>query len=145
MKRILAIDDSEVMRRLYHRMVSRLGSFDVHAARNGAEGLQFLRSTDRVDAILLDLDMPIMNGIEFLRAKQVLPEPCRSVPVVVISGMAQGRTLTAIALGTHSFMVKPIGTKALREVFLALQLLDDTVAPVQEPGGTRVGLGGAGA
>src|SRR5262245_51197089 len=66
MKHCLVVDDSRVIRKVARRILEEL-KFDISEACDGKEALDVCRST-MPDAILLDWNMPIMNGIEFLRA-----------------------------------------------------------------------------
>jgi hypothetical protein len=85
----------------------------VHTARDGAEALALLRSAGvaqrvRPGIILLDLAMPVLGGLEFLR--QVKSEPAlRSIPVVVLSASRHDRDLrAAYELGAAGYVVKPV-------------------------------------
>ena len=79
MKTCLIVDDSRVVRKVASRIVRDLG-FVVTEASEGAEALQMCRQS-MPDAVILDWNMPIMSGIEYLRALRVTEEGKR--PVVV--------------------------------------------------------------
>jgi two-component system chemotaxis response regulator CheY len=83
--RALIVDDSSVMRKIVERTLRQAGldSLVVHEAGSGTEGLDVLR-TETVDLILSDINMPSMDGLEFLRqirAQNLAP----GVPVVMIT------------------------------------------------------------
>ena len=79
---ILLVDDDETTNFLHERLLDRLDVFEqVLVARNGAQALEILTqpnarfSSINPVLVLLDLNMPVMNGFEFLKAFQALPPP----------------------------------------------------------------------
>lgn len=80
---VLVVDDIEDMRSLAAINLRKEG-FDVAEAANGAEALEYLRTHDLPDAILLDLRMPVMDGWEFLELQEQ-DERLSGVPVVLYS------------------------------------------------------------
>jgi len=83
---VLVVDDHSELRTCLERLLERVG-YRVLLAENGADGLDQLRR-ERVDAVVLDIDMPVMNGREFLAARAAEPALAR-VPVVVYSADPQ--------------------------------------------------------
>ena len=79
MKRCLIVDDSRVVRKVAGRIVRDL-SFEVTEAGDGAEALEHCRE-EMPEAVLLDWNMPVMNGLDFLRALR--REPNGNKPIVV--------------------------------------------------------------
>jgi two-component system chemotaxis response regulator CheY len=112
---ILIVDDSPAMRSFIRRVV-RLSGIEVDQyfeAGNGAEALEQL-AANPVDAVLTDINMPVMDGEEFLR-KMRESEPTRSTPVIVISTDATiNRIHTMQALGATGYLQKPFGPEQLR-------------------------------
>jgi DNA-binding NtrC family response regulator len=110
---ILIIDDDPVQRRLVEALVTRFG-YQAITAENGRVGLERLTSADReaIAAVLLDLAMPEMSGIDVLEA---LAKAGLSTPVIVQT--AQGTIDTAVSamrLGAFDFVVKPVAPERLR-------------------------------
>lgn len=107
MKKIMLLDDSALMRRVVSDIMLKAKDFSiVFQASNGLEGLAYLEN-NTVDLIILDMHMPKMNGVEFLR---VLKENNVFVPTVIISGVSKRDTkdtLEALELGALDFMRKP--------------------------------------
>ena len=107
---VLIVDDSALMRNLIGRMVEATPGLRVaEKAMNGLFALQKIPRVDP-DVIVLDLEMPEMNGIEFLkeRKKQGI-----RIPVVILSSIAaRGAEITmeALALGASDFIQKPSGS-----------------------------------
>jgi len=112
---ILVVDDSPAMQALIRRVLD-LSGFDVAAcwmAGNGEEALELLRQ-NWVDVILTDVNMPGMNGEEFLRRLRA-DEVLQSIPVVVVSTDAtQTRLHRMLELGAASYVVKPFHPEVLR-------------------------------
>ena len=113
---VLIVDDSPVMRGFIRRVMT-LSGFEVREcleASDGEEALDRLRERS-VDVILTDINMPKMNGEEFLRRLET-DARLRSVPTLVISTDAtKARILKMISLGAHGYMTKPFSPEALRE------------------------------
>ena len=113
--RILIVDDSAAMRSFVRRVVD-LSGFELAAcfeAANGLEALQVLRK-EWVDAILSDINMPGMDGEEFLRRLEADELLC-AIPVIMISTDATaGRIEKIRSLGAKGYITKPFLPEALR-------------------------------
>jgi len=113
--RILIVDDSPAMRSFIRR-VMRLSGIEVDQyfeASNGAEALAEL-AANRVDAVLTDINMPVMGGEEFVRRMRE-DGPTQSIPVIVISTDATvHRIHTMQSLGAIGYLQKPFGPEQLR-------------------------------
>ena len=114
---VLIVDDSPVMRGFIRRVMT-LSGLEVDnclEASDGEEALEQLRH-EAVDVILTDINMPKMNGEEFLRrldSEGLL----RTVPTLVISTDAtKARMLRMLALGAEGYMTKPFSPETLREL-----------------------------
>ena len=110
---VLVVDDSAMMRNLIGRMVEETPGLVV--AEKAMNGLFALQKIPRVnpDVIILDLEMPEMNGIQFLeeRRKQGI-----KIPVVILSSIAEKGakiTMEALALGASDFVQKPSGSVSM--------------------------------
>ncbi|MFN3325339.1 MAG: response regulator [Bryobacteraceae bacterium] len=115
--RILIVDDSPVMRSFIHRVLD-LSGLEYAAclqAGNGREALDVLER-ERVDIVLSDVNMPEMNGEEFLERLSA-DERIRGIPVVVIStDSTEHRMARMTELGAKGYVKKPFVPEALREV-----------------------------
>ncbi|HJT88918.1 MAG TPA: response regulator [Bryobacteraceae bacterium] len=113
--RILVVDDSPAMRSFVRRVLQMSG-LEVSAlleASNGKEALEILRD-DWVDFVLTDINMPGMDGEEFLRNLSS-DEMLRRVPVAVISTDATAnRVSRLLALGARGYITKPFRPEYLR-------------------------------
>jgi two-component system chemotaxis response regulator CheY len=113
--RVLIVDDSPAMRTFVRRVIDMSG-FDLDScfeASNGGEALDLLR-TEWVDAILTDINMPEMDGQEFLR-RLSQDEMLRSIPAIVISTDATANRMASMAsLGARGYVTKPFLPETLR-------------------------------
>lgn len=110
MKKILVIDDSALMRRVLCDIINADSRFQVDSiARDGEEALK-LMSQKKFDAIILDINMPKMNGIEFLT--ELKERGVREKVIVVSTDTADGAdvTIQALELGAFDFIQKPKNT-----------------------------------
>ena len=108
-KNILIVDDSALMRRLISDIITSDGRFQVtDFAANGLEAFDLVtRDTAKYDAIILDITMPKMNGIEFL--EQLVKMKIRQ-KVIVVSTLAKegaAETVRCLELGAFDFVTKP--------------------------------------
>jgi two-component system nitrogen regulation response regulator NtrX len=119
MSLILIVDDIAAMREQYEYDLKRLGGHETLTASGGAEALQVLER-EQVDCVILDLEMPDIDGFEVLK---VLAARGNSVPVIVYTGTGNyDRCVRAVKLGAHSFVDKrePI-ERVVQEVANALE------------------------
>ena len=107
---VLIVDDSAMMRNLIGRMIEDApGLVIAEKAMNGLFALQKIPRVDP-DVICLDLEMPEMNGIEFLRERK---KQGIKIPVVILSSIAEkgaAITMEALSLGASDFVTKPSGS-----------------------------------
>jgi two-component system chemotaxis response regulator CheY len=119
--RTLIVDDSTVMRKIVERALRQAGldTMVVHEAGSGVEGLEVLRAKP-VDLILSDINMPSMDGLEFLRqlrAQNLAP----GVPVVMITTeSSEEHVKQAILAGAQGYIRKPFTAEQVKERVLPL-------------------------
>jgi len=114
--RILIVDDSPVMRAFIRRimLVSGIEAAEFLEASDGREALGMLRQ-QWVDVVLTDINMPGMDGEQFVRCLEA-DDLLRSVPVVVVSTDAtEGRMHQMLSLGARGYVKKPFLPETLRE------------------------------
>lgn len=108
MKKILVVDDSALMRRVIFDIINSDEKLQAERyAVNGLEALEILQSGEKFDAIVLDINMPKMNGIELLRElrKQGFNEKVLIVSTLAKEGAKE--TIQALELGAFDFVTKP--------------------------------------
>ena len=109
---ILVVDDDPSVLEMLHDALDLWG-FDVFLAKNGREGLQVL-ANQKVDGILLDMDMPVMDGLTMLDELRWLGYP---TPVVIMSGGVKVLNQKQVKNeGAQGFMSKPFSLAFLRSV-----------------------------
>jgi two-component system chemotaxis response regulator CheY len=120
-KTCLVVDDSRVIRKVARRILEEIG-FIVAEAADGMEALAWCR-TDMPDAILLDWNMPVLNGLEFLQ--QLRREPSGDTPVVVFCTVenAPEHITRALDAGAAEYIMKPFDSDILESKFLEAGLL----------------------
>lgn len=114
--RALIVDDSSVMRKIVERSLAQAGieMSQVFQAGNGAEALAVLKE-NRVDLILCDINMPVMDGLEFIKH---LPgvENAKNVPVVMITTEgSEAQVMQALASGASGYIRKPFTPEQVKE------------------------------
>ncbi len=122
MIKVLVVDDSALVRKLFGRVLSEEAGFEVAFARDGREALERLDSFNP-DVITLDVNMPQMDGLECLDRIMVL----KPRPVVMVSSVtAEGAetALNALRLGAVDFVAKPSGAVSLRIETFAPMLIE---------------------
>ena len=111
--RLLVVDDSKMMRMGIARSLRQLGVELIEEAANGREALDRLRE-ESFDLMLLDVEMPEMNGREVLAAMQQSPQ-LRGFPVIVISGGQDIEDVVrCIELGAEDYLPKPFSQVLLK-------------------------------
>ena len=108
----LVVDDSVSMRQMVAFTLSRAG-FSVLEAGNGQEGLARLAQNARVEVIITDLNMPVMDGIEFIRRLRALPGS-KFTPVLMLTTESQdSKKQQGKAAGATGWIVKPFNPDRL--------------------------------
>ena len=111
-KTVLVIDDASLVRRYYRGALEGAG-FRVVEALNGLEALEKLLTT-AVDLLVVDVNMPQMDGLTFLRALRAKELPASSIPALVISSEGQAQDMAAArAAGANFYLVKPLDQEIL--------------------------------
>jgi two-component system chemotaxis response regulator CheY len=111
--RALVIDDSAVTRGIIKQILSPLG-FEVFEAGDGREGLDRVRDLDGLDLILLDWNMPEMDGIQFLRLLRA-QTALAGLPVMMVSSNNEAENIAAsLAAGANEYIMKPFTEDVIR-------------------------------
>ncbi len=123
MKRIsaLIVDDSSVMRKIVERSLRQAGVFvaTVLQASNGVEALELIRENP-VDLIVSDINMPVMDGLEFVRQLRE-QQLGNGAPVVMITTEgSESNVVEAISNGARAYIRKPFTTEQVKERILPL-------------------------
>lgn len=119
--RTLIVDDSSVMRKIVQRALRQAGFAvgEVLEAGNGFEALDILRH-ETVDLVLSDMNMPVMDGLEFMRQLGAV-ENARAVPVLMITTEgSESHVMEAISCGAAGYIRKPFTPDQMKEHVMAL-------------------------
>lgn len=110
--RALVIDDSRAMRMVLVRLLRDRG-WDVIEAGDGQQGLDALADGPVPELALIDWNMPVMNGLEFIRAVRKQPAYADMTLVMVTTESEQSQVVRALAAGAHEYVFKPFTPEAL--------------------------------
>lgn len=118
----LVIDDSRTTRMILKQLLKQFG-FEVSEAADGKQALSVLGTMGHPDLILVDWDMPVMNGWEFIQAVRAQHE-YDDLPLMMITAHTDAESVTqALQAGANEFVMKPFNEEIIRE---KLQLLGIT-------------------
>lgn len=119
--RILIVDDSSVMRKIVERSLRQAGLEigEVVEAGNGIEALAAVREGP-FDLILSDINMPVMDGLEFLRQLGTI-DGGKTIPVVMVTTEgSESRVVEALSIGAKGYLRKPFTADQIKERVLPL-------------------------
>lgn len=112
-KKILIIDDSKLIHKMFEVM---LRSHRLVHAEDGIDGIRRLAEHADVELIVLDINMPRMDGLEFLREVKK-DEALSTIPVVVVSTEGKDEdTERAMELGASAYVTKPFQSESILEI-----------------------------
>lgn len=102
----LVIDDAKAMRIILKQIIQSIGG-EVEEAGDGQEGLAKLKSMGQADLVLVDWNMPVMNGLEFVRAVRTDPN-YRKLPIMMVTTETESSQMgKALAAGANEYVTKP--------------------------------------
>jgi two-component system chemotaxis response regulator CheY len=112
--RVLVVDDAGLVRAYYRKILEGAG-YAVFEAMNGLEALERLMETPP-DLLIVDVNMPQMDGFTFLSTLRRQPLPIAAIPALVTSTEAGSQDrLAARAAGANYYLVKPVRDTVLKE------------------------------
>jgi len=117
----LVVDDSAVVRKVARRILERLG-FSVREAADGQQALEACRA-EMPRAVLLDRNMPVLDGIGFLKALRAEFGPDDPVVVMCTTEAAMDRILEGIEAGAQEYVMKPFDEGILQDKLAQVGLL----------------------
>ncbi len=121
----LIVDDSRTMRRILGEVVRQLG-FDVVEAGNGREALLSLEQGGRPDVVLVDWNMPEMNGLEFVQSVR-RDQRFQDLPLMMVTTEIEMEQMTAaLEAGANEYLMKPFGKEAIADKLQLLGVLAPT-------------------
>jgi two-component system chemotaxis response regulator CheY len=118
---VLVIDNSQFMRKIVRNLLLNVGVKEIYEASDGIAGLEAIR-TILPDIVVLDWDLPLLNGAELVRIVRspgLFPIP--DVPVIMLSSHGErGRVLEAARIGVNEYLVKPVSAQALLDRMVSI-------------------------
>lgn len=110
----LLVDDSKLSRRIQRRVLEEIGVLNVLEAKDGQEALDTLRDEGyNVDVVLTDWNMPVLDGLGFVKALRELDQG-KSIPVIVVSSEGDRDKIEyALTVGANSYVTKPFRKEVL--------------------------------
>ena len=119
---ILIVDDEQYMRKVVRSLLLFIGVKKIHEASDGAAGLEAI-GTVMPDIVLLDWEMPLLNGPEFVRVVRSPSTFAHSeVPIIMLTGhVEKSRVVEAIRLGVNEYICKPVAAKTLLDRIVAIR------------------------
>ncbi len=113
--RMLLVDDSVTMRRIQKTQINGLGITDIIEAGDGQEALGKLKSNMPIDMVLLDWNMPVMDGMAFLKTVRA-DAAFKDVKVIMCTSESEkSKVVEALKSGANNYIVKPFTPEALKE------------------------------
>jgi len=110
--KILLVDDSRTMRNIWKKVVTQMPGVEVAEAGDGQEGLKVIAAQGPFDLMLVDWNMPNMDGITMVRAVR---ESDKSTPIIMVTTEAEKpRIIEAIKSGVNNYVVKPFTPDTLK-------------------------------
>jgi CheY-like chemotaxis protein len=115
-KKVLIAEDSSVIQNLTKKIL-QFQNFDISSVKNGEQVLQALEK-EHIDIILLDINMPVMDGMECARQVRKLPDPQKAnIPIVAITGNAKNYSMEDFKqVGINDYLPKPLDFDKLVDV-----------------------------
>ena len=116
-KKVLVVDDSKLMHKMYEVM---LRQYMLVHAHDGREAVEEMGRHDDIDLVLLDINMPVMTGLEFLEA-QGYRDQDHLPPVIIVSTEGKEEdTVRGLEAGAMAYIKKPFSSVELTEVIARL-------------------------
>jgi two-component system chemotaxis response regulator CheY len=112
--KFLVIDDSKTQRKLMVKALELMGIKEIIEAENGLEGYKLIKES-KIDFVLLDCDMPVLNGLEFLKLVRA-NESIKNTPIIMVSSKGSpDDVIKAIRSKANNYIVKPFTPKILEQ------------------------------
>ncbi len=117
----LIVDDSKVVRKLERRIMEELG-FEVAEAEDGQQAATYCQAS-KPPLILLDWHMPVMNGLEFIKALRAMPEG--NVPKVIFctTESEMSNIMQALSAGADEYVMKPFDAEIIKGKLLQIGMI----------------------
>jgi two-component system chemotaxis response regulator CheY len=125
MRRALVVDDSRTIRSILGKKLSQLG-FKVSDAENGKVALDVLRANPLILLALVDWNMPVMNGLEFVKTVRADSSYDNMTIVMVTTETETSQMLAALDAGANDYIMKPFTDEIIAERLMLLGIQEQT-------------------
>lgn len=110
--KFLLVDDSKTMRNIWKKVITAINNSETVEAGDGAEGLKAFQEQGPFDMLLVDWNMPNMDGLSMIKK---IREADKNTPIIMVTTEAEKlRILEAIKAGVNNYLVKPFTPNALQ-------------------------------
>ncbi len=123
----LVVDDSRAMRKILRRILEPLG-FEVLEAGDGQEALDVIGTGRIPDIALVDWNMPVMDGLQFVTQVRSRSELRQVTLMMVTTESEHGQIVRALAAGAHEYVIKPFTPDGIVDKLVLLGLVPSAVA-----------------
>lgn len=121
-KKILIVDDAKIVRKFSRKILDKLGFEDVDEAEHGKEALEKVTAS-MPDAILLDWNMPVMDGLEFIQNLRKLPNGEDPIVIFCTTENEIKKIETALSNSANEYIMKPFDEDVIKTKFEQLGVL----------------------
>lgn len=122
LQKVLIVDDSSLIHQMYKLVFMRYKDCKIVSAMNGLEALDKLSQESGIQLVLLDINMPVMNGLQFL--ENIQKEGIhRGLPIIIVSTEGKEEdTLRGLSMGARGYVKKPFQPSELHELIERLYI-----------------------
>lgn len=121
MKTCLIVDDSKIVRKVSRGIIEPMG-YEILEAENGEEALR-LSTAHKIDVVMLDWNMPVMNGMEYLLKLRALADIAQPQVIFCTTENEMAKIIEAMQAGANEYVMKPYDENIIRGKFEQLGLL----------------------
>ena len=111
----LIIDDAITVRMMTKAFLKELGFEEIHIAENGVEALDLLEKLGYVDLVLVDWNMPLMNGLEFIKVVRKTQDYSNLKIMMMTTENGMDKIIEAMDAGVNEYMMKPFSKEVLAD------------------------------
>lgn len=126
--RVLIVDDSITARKIIERSLASLGIKKIYQAKDGNEGLNILTKNPTTDIIIVDWEMPVMDGLDFIKKVRAHAEFQKVKIIMASSKHSKEDVITALKAGADNYIAKPFSDQTLSQ---HLKPVIDSLKPAQ--------------
>jgi len=120
MPKVLVVEDSNVLQMYYRQIFAKLPGYQVSFTRNGRQALDHIESSGMPDVVVLDINMPVMDGLEFLGHFKGNRQKTPARVIIVTTEGREDDYKRGLEAGASAYLKKPFTPEALIELLQGL-------------------------